>query len=357
MLDFVLALILGSHKKPTAALPPAPQPPAITAPLLPPGPAAPEGMLDRPAVTPEDASTARDAVVHEQEPSERGKILHRFHFPDGATVEFTDRPRRQGERADRSRVVYHEGAATAEAEPEATFTAAGDAMGLPPGTVAALRLVSSHEGGFDAINTWDSARFSWGFIQFAGGRGLPSLLAHMKTRSPELFATVLGNYGVDVLPDAEGAPEPVYVDPEAGKLLRGKAAEQAYGDDALVIALFIHAAGFPAVKQLQVEAAIRDYAAPALTATCEGIPIGQILTSPMSQAMLIDRKVHEGNVGRFRRALGAVSDPMTLADPAAWPVLESRVVQRVVSNSSGVPGRRLRDILYAGLPGPTAGVF
>ena len=165
MLDFVLALLLGAHKKPAAAaLPPAPTPPAMTVPLLPPGPTAPEGALDRPAVTLADASTARAVVTHEQEPAERGKRLHRFRFPDGAVVEFTDRPRLPGERAERERVVYYEGAATAELEPETTFTAAGAAMGLPPGTLAALRLVSSHEGGFDAINTWDSARFSWGFI-------------------------------------------------------------------------------------------------------------------------------------------------------------------------------------------------
>jgi peptidoglycan endopeptidase LytF len=329
----------------------------MVAPLAPAGAAGPEGRLEAPPVTTQAAMRARDAVAHEVVPVERGKLFHRFRFPDGGVVEFTDRPRRSSERAARRRVVVFDGLATAATEPASTFEGAGIAAGLPAGAVAALRLVSSHEGGFDAINTWDSARFSWGFIQFAGGRGLPPLLAHMKLRSPELFATVLANYGVDVLPDANGVPEPIYVDGETGQLVRGKAAEQAFGDDPLVIALFIHAASYPAVRQLQVEAAIRDYVTPALTATCEGIPIGQVLSSPMAQAMLIDRRVHEGNVSRLRRALHAVSDPLTLANPAAWPVLEARALQQVVSSSGGTAGQRLRDIVNAGLPGPIAAAY
>jgi peptidoglycan endopeptidase LytF len=273
-------------------------------------------------------------------------------------VEFSDRPRRPRERADRARVVVFEGRETAELEPASTFEAAGGATGMAPEGIEALRYVSEHEGGFDAINTWDSARFSWGFIQFAGGRGLPLVLGHMKARNPDLFRKVLGSYGVDVLPDEDGRPQPIYVQARTGRVLRGKAAEQAYGDDPLTIAAFIRAARLPEVKQLQVEAAIRHYAGPALKVTYLGIPISRILRSPKSLAMLIDRKVHEGNVGRFSRAMDSVAAAGSLFNPAEWPHLEARVLRQVVSDAAARSGwmiqGRLRKIMDSELPGPQA---
>lgn len=299
---------------------------------------------------------SRQAVQHFTEPGVRGKIYHRFRFPDGVEVEFSDRPRRGSERAQRSRVVVHSGSQTADVEPAATFEAAGAAAGLAPEAVAALKFVSNHEGGFDAINTWDSARFSWGFIQFAGGRGLPGLLGHMKSRNPERFTELMANYGIDVLPDTDGDPVPAYIDPETGTVLRGKAAEQAFGDDPLTIAAFIHAAHFPEIKQLQVEAAIENYVEPALEFEWQGIPLGQVIRSPKCLAMLIDRKVHEGNTRRIRRALDAVSGVTTALVPGMPSALESQAMELVVSEamqrSDWMIRNRLLSIWSSDLPGP-----
>jgi len=305
-------------------------------------------------VSVEAAAEARHSVQHEAQAGERGRVTHRFVFADGSEVEFTQRRRYGGERACRDRVVEFAGNETAEVEPASTFEAAADAAGLPDQAVDALRLVSSHEGGFDAINTWDSARFSWGFIQFAGGRGLPSLLGHIKSRNPDLFAKLLGRYGIDVLPDADGDPVPVFVNTRSGDLRYGKSAEQAYGDSPLAIALFIRAARETEIKQLQVEAAIEHYALPALSVTYHGVPLSRVLSSPKSLAMLIDRKVHEGNLGRFHRAMTHVEAGSRLGNPAEWPLLESQVVGNVVSNTrpGGMIGSRLRSILYSELPGP-----
>lgn len=313
-----------------------------------------EANLGQRPVSGHDAAAARASVRHETKKGERTKVYHAFTFADGTRVEFSDRCRRGRERARRARVVFFEGDQKAGLEPAETFERAGQAAGLAPEAVAALRQVSTFEGGFDAINTWDSCRFSWGFIQFAGGRGLPRLLGHMKSRDPQRFAEYFGRYGVDVLPDAAGDPQPVYVT-RCGRFLRGDAAEQAFGDDPLIVALFIRAARCPVVKQLQVEAAIEHYAAPALRTTWDGVALSSVLRSPKSIAMLIDRKVHEGNLRRFGRALDQVRSETGVADPASWPALEAQVMARVVENAAVADApteRRLRDLWASTLPGP-----
>ncbi len=287
--------------------------------------------LAQPPVSGAEAAAGRATVRHEKQPLENGRIRHEFTFSDGTSVTFTDRPKGRRDTADRARVLVFSGTHKAEDEPAATFEAAGKTAGLSPEAVQALRYVSRHEGGFDAINTWDSARFSWGFIQFAGGYGLRPALATFKERSPELFRRLLGAYGVDVVPGEDG-PLPVYVSP-SGRVLRGKDAEQEYGDDPLVIALFIRAGRVPEVKQRQVEAAIRDYAAPALEASYQGIRLSSVLRSPQALAMLIDRKVHEGNVGRLEWALEHAWVLSNAPNPVTWARLERQVLDLAVQDA------------------------
>lgn len=295
ILAFVVGLFGGSSTPSTTAAPPAVA--AVESP-------APFPRVElKPAVAAAEVRRNRAQVKHQKEAGDEGKVLHRFFFPDGTQVEFSDRPKRPRDQAKRDRVVMFSGSQSASTEPDATFDAAGKAGGLSPDATAALRFISRHEGGFDAINTWDGARFSWGFIQFAGGYGFPPALLHFKERSPDLFQKLLAEYGVDLVRNEKDEPVPVYVDPETGKQLCGRDAEQAFGDDPLVIALFIRAGRVPEVKQRQLEAAIRGYALPALTETAEDIRLSDVLRSPQGQAMLIDRKVQEGNVIRLEWAL------------------------------------------------------
>src|SRR5690606_29377021 len=129
---------------------------------------------------------------------------------------------------------------------------------------------------------------SWGFIQFAGGYGFPPMFAHFKKQSPELFQSLLGDYGIDVLPDEKGNLQPAYVDAGTGKVLLGNDAEQAYGGDPLTIAIFIRAGRVTEVKQRQVEAAIRNSAAPGLCAThrlYKNVKLSNVLRSPQGLAM------------------------------------------------------------------------
>ncbi len=312
----------------------------------------PLGPYNSQPVSPAAAQAARAAVRATSVPQGSGIVLHRYAFADGTRVEFSDHPRKARAKAKRARVVQYWGVASAAVEPAVTFTAAGETTGLSPEGTEALRFISQHEGGFDAINTWDSARFSWGFIQFAGGRGLPPALALIKSESPRLFQSLFARYGIDVLPDSGGRAKCVYVSPKG--TLYGKAAEQAYGDNPLVVALFVRAGRVPEIKQRQVEAAIRNYAAPALAAVYGNIRVSDVLRSPQSLAMLIDRKVHEGNVARLGRAVEAAwiaRPPRTATDLRR---MEARALDLAVENTrdSEIRGRLL-NIRYSALPGPS----
>jgi hypothetical protein len=323
---------------------------SVTTVLVAAQPAVAEGAAARnlaaPVVGRHDAAVARGTVKHTKEAGERGRVAHRFEFQDGTVVEFTTRPRGSRETASRSRVLSFSGTHKAAEEPDSTFEAAGRAAGLSPDAVEALRFISRHEGGFDAINTWDTARFSWGFIQFAGGYGLRPMLGYFKGQSPELFHKLLAGYGVDVLPGKDGKPVPTYVDPDSGKVLRGDAAEQAYGDDPLVIALFIRAGRVPAVKQLQVEVAMHDYAVPALEATHAGARLSEVFRSPQGLATLIDRKVQEGNLIRLEWALENAWAMSSRPGPSEWPKLEAAALDYAIQDAEA--RTQIRELVDGG---------
>jgi peptidoglycan endopeptidase LytF len=74
-------------------------------------------------------------------------------------------------------------------------------VGLTRQQAAALEFVSTHEGKYDAINSYDSAIFSYGCIQFVGaaapGGSLNRLLINMKRFAPARFAQVFQQVGID----------------------------------------------------------------------------------------------------------------------------------------------------------------
>ncbi len=74
-------------------------------------------------------------------------------------------------------------------------------VGLTRQQAAALEFVSTHEGKYDAINTYDDGIFSYGCIQFVGalahGASLNRLLGSMKRQAPERFAQIFQQVGID----------------------------------------------------------------------------------------------------------------------------------------------------------------
>jgi hypothetical protein len=300
------------------------------------------------------ARQARSGVARLVTRSARSHRHIALGFGGGDRVEFEDRPKRPGESARRNRVVYFPGTESAGNAPESTFQEAAARTAVPDEAARALQFVSQHEGGFDAVNTWDSARFSWGFIQFAGGRGLPQLLAYLKSQEPDLFQRYFGQYGVDVLPGRTGLPVPLCVDTKRKRVLFGERAEQCIGDNPVLVGLFIRAGRDPRIQRGQIEAALNQYVEPALSARSSGVVLSSILRSPKGLAMLIDRKIHEGNCRRLARALEGVREELGFLDPT---YAESRVLLRALRDTAN-QGRsavrqRLQNIYYTPeLPGP-----
>lgn len=156
--------------------------------------------------------------------------------------------------------------------------------GLNAVQAKALKYVSEHEGDFDALNTYDKANFSYGFIQFAGnGGGLAPMMGFLKYKYPETFQNRFQKYGIDVeysiyngnIEDAH-----LVVVTTSGQLLRDIAAEQHLRDNKQLCAVFVKAAYDPNVQRAQIESAKRKFVVPALTVKLNlSLPVVRVLTT------------------------------------------------------------------------------
>ena len=123
---------------------------------------------------------------------------------------------------------------TNRSDAAAIFTAAGitDAT-----VIKVMTKVSAEEGGFEAVNTYDTGFISIGFIQFisgADGSGfLADVLREMKTSNPADFATYFHSMGIDV--DSVAL---TVVNPATGTILRGSDAVTKVMDDKRLTAVF-----------------------------------------------------------------------------------------------------------------------
>ena len=158
-------------------------------------------------------------------------------------------------------------------------------LGLNEVQAKALKYVSEHEGRFDAINSYDKAIFSYGFIQFAGGTGgFGPMMAFMKHTYPDTFKERFQNYGIDVeYSITQGEIKKahlVIVEPMQSKILRLTAAETYLRSDKHLNAVFLKAAYDTKVQRSQIESAYRKYVVPALNITADfSVPIIKVLSN------------------------------------------------------------------------------
>jgi hypothetical protein len=307
-------------------------------------------------------------------------------FPDGQTVTFArDHPTSQY-------TEHRLGASYAGTAAPANLPAAEwGRFGLTPAQTRALQFVSEHEGNFDAINTYDSQRISFGFIQFAGSFGLPPFLALLKSREPAAFQARFQQFGIDiefnVVDGNVSNPRIVALDPGTTSVRRGTAATSLIRDTPRLWAVFVRAGHDVAVQRVQVEAAARDYLFPSLAteATYEtevvdvltapggevetrragwlarqfrqtpdfaaldaagridrhtdqsGVNVGHLFASEQGLAVLLDRAVQEGagagaGVARVLGAVRWVCDREGLADIVAANAHERAVLAQVVGD-------------------------
>jgi LysM repeat protein len=172
--------------------------------------------------------------------------------------------------------------------------------GLSNAQALMLKEVSKHEGCFDAINTWDKAIFSFGFIQIAGGvtgSRLPGLMLNIKTKEPNLFNDLFKKFGIDVNGNV------ISVIDENGNNQSDTNAYLALQRNRQLCGVWARAGYHPRVAELQIEAAAQYYLAPALTkirinltvggTIVPNVPITDIIRSVAGQATLVDITVNQ----------------------------------------------------------------
>lgn len=193
-------------------------------------------------------------------------------------------------------------------------------IGASPNMAKVLAFVSSNEGNFDAINSWDNAVFSFGFMQFAGPYSLHTLLALIKYRAPHLFYDCFQRFGIDVeyrfRNNKFEGQQFVVMDPNTKKVYKDKDALQQFRDNKLLTCAFLRAGYDIEIAKLQVLLAVAEYANPALDrsltiTTASGskvtAPTASFIKSPAGITALIDLAVNQGGGGVAKLFTNAIS--------------------------------------------------
>jgi hypothetical protein len=167
-----------------------------------------------------------------------------------------------------------------------------------------MRAVSQLEGGFDAVNTYDTGFVSVGFIQFAslkeGAGSLGAFLASYKQDDPTDFSADFRKYGIDV--STTGLLD--VVDPTTGAEVSGPDANVRVIADKRLIAVFQRAGlkSDPFCAAQVKSAKIQFYPAddPITITTFDGSTlagkVSDFVKSEAGIATLFDRKVNTGNL-------------------------------------------------------------
>lgn len=187
-----------------------------------------------------------------------------------------------------------------------------------------MRAVSMLEGGFDAINTYDTGYVSIGFIQFAclkdGGGSLGGMMLAYKGQNPDQYQKDFRNFGLDVTPDGKLA----IIDPQTGGELYGADAARRIIEDKRLVAPFQRAGQVsePFIAA-QIRAAKSMYwpGDDPVSITVDGQTmtgkISDVVKSEAGLATLMDRKVNTGKIDPFTEVvnrIAAETKPKSLAD-------------------------------------------
>jgi hypothetical protein len=249
---------------------------------------------------------------------------------DDTTIQYTDNTRTS------PRYAYYRWPDGVDSEgtpvssvPDDRLTKLFQMAGCTDSEARVMRAVSPLEGGFDAVNTYDTGYVSVGFIQFAslqaGAGSLGSLLLAYKQDDPTDFANDFHKYGIDVAPNGDLD----VLDPNTGAEIFAADANQRIINDKRLVAVF-QRAGLKSDSfcSEQIKCAKSQYypANDPITITC---PSGTTLTgkvcdfikSERAMAMLFDRKVNTGHIAILAKLAADVAEAhhcASLSDLAAY---------------------------------------
>jgi peptidoglycan endopeptidase LytF len=223
-------------------------------------------------------------------------------------------------------------------------------VGLNAQQAAALQYVSTHEGRFDAINSYDKGIFSYGFIQFVGaaasGGSLNRLLASMKANAPGSFASIFQAVGIDT----DGST--TLVKNAQGYQLRGDDAWLYIQQTLPLYGAFVQAGFDPSLNLEQLRMANSLYVQPALnfhlSVNIAGIQISiprlqDVLSSEGVLTLVIALAVNQGVGGMSRimaDALAKVAAQSQISSPNALSQVDQRAVVETIASTT--PDDRVR---------------
>lgn len=286
----------------------------------------------------------------------RAPLLYTVRFDDGEVYSYTDqvnmRPRYAYFRNESGvmDVGYRLAGDRDEARQRRERAALSDVFrsaGISESERRVMEAVSGLEGGFDAVNTYDTGSISIGFIQFisgAEGRGsLADVMGCEKREDPAAFEADFRRFGLDV--DASG--EMAVLDPDTGAELRGADAVRRVIADKRLTAVFQRAGRRTPFRSAQVRIARSRYwpADDPIEVVVGGertsIRAGDVIRSEAGLATLYDRKVNRGAIGPLGDVVSrvlAAHGVASLASPADYEreIIEALTYRRNFLKAPGL---------------------
>jgi LysM repeat protein len=204
-----------------------------------------------------------------------------------------------------------------------------------------LHYIAKSEGNFDAVNSYDKAIFSFGFIQFTGalasGSILTRVLQRFKTRDEYAFQDCFGKYGINI----QNYKVPVVQVETVSGIKEGDAAYLEVANDLQLTAAFI-ASGFRrSMIRSQVEIALEEYVFKALSPNVSillngiNVPLNTLLRTQGGFALRTDLCVNRGLGGSLivlKKAIDQVIAETGMTDYSK--INERRVVEVVAMNDT-----------------------
>ncbi|MFG1605093.1 hypothetical protein [Actinoplanes sp. NPDC049265] len=226
-----------------------------------------------------------------------------------------------------------------------------------------LAIISSFEGDFTSVNTWDIADVTFGMVQWTTGKGgdgdLIKALTIMKEAAPAAFARRLTRYGIDVATDG------LVVTRADGTVLRGVPAAKAVQGDPKLTAVLSTAGTDPELRTGELRAAnefevLRPLrtkvtltvpgTGPDAKPTVVKVPISALITSEFGVGVLANHTVHGGlPLGDLQHAAAAYVAAHPGLDPkqvATWgPQAEDGMVKAISRGGDAKRIKKMREEL------------
>lgn len=287
---------------------------------------------------------------------------HTIRFHDGVVITYrTPQPMRRNYAYYRHPEGVMSGGQKVSKLDPATVDRLFQEAGVTPMERRVFEAVSLLEGGFDAVNTYDTGFVSVGFIQFAslsaGSGSLGQTLLRMKTEQPVAFENNFRKMGIDVTPDGVL----LVLDIARGDMKMGPDANEQIIQDKRLIASFQRAGRICnefRIAQIKTAKAMYYPANDPISFTVNGRTfsgkVSDVFKTEAGLATLMDRKVNTGRIGNVNELLANAVREYGFASLAECSQLEWYLTQALtyrenyLANASLAQPQRVETVTSRG---------